>query len=137
MRAPSRTHARAKTLRSKLSLPEVLLWIRLRRRTPGKPNFRRQHPVGPYVRDFYCSEAKLCVEIDGQSHGMGDRPQRDAERDAYLKSIGIRVVRYAAIDVLREVDEIAYSIVQTALAPPQSSDLIGPLTAPPFHGGAS
>jgi very-short-patch-repair endonuclease len=78
MKAPKSTHGRARVLRSTLSLPEKLLWVRLRRREPGLPRFRRQHPIGPFVLDFYCSDARLDIEIDGQSHGMGDRPERDA-----------------------------------------------------------
>jgi len=57
-----------------MSVPEARLWNRLRWREPGKPIFRRQHPIGPYVVDFYCAKANLAVEIDGMSHDMGDRP---------------------------------------------------------------
>ena len=85
MRAPSPTPKRAKRLRGDMSLPEVLLWARLRRRQPGIPPCRRQHPIGPYVLDFYFSDARLCIEVDGYSHGTADRPQRDARRDAWLR----------------------------------------------------
>ena len=102
MRAPTPTHARARSLRATLSLPEKLLWVRLRRRDPGHPTFRRQHPIGPFILDFYCSDARLCIEIDGASHSMGDRPARDARRDAYLQSQGIEVVRIAASYVLED-----------------------------------
>jgi very-short-patch-repair endonuclease len=61
-----------------MSLPEVMLWKGLRGRQPGKPVFRRQHPLGPYVLDFFCPSARLCVEIDGGSHSFGDRPRADA-----------------------------------------------------------
>ena len=102
MRAPTSTHARARKLRGSLSLPEKLLWVRLRRRDSEQPTFRRQHPVGPFVLDFYCSAARLCIEVDGASHSMGDRPQRDERRDAYLLSRGIGVVRIAASYVLED-----------------------------------
>jgi very-short-patch-repair endonuclease len=69
MRAPSHTHRNARRLRQDMSLPEVLLWARLRHRQPGVPRCRRQHPIGPYVLDFYFSEAKLAIEVDGYSHG--------------------------------------------------------------------
>jgi very-short-patch-repair endonuclease len=114
MRAPTRTIGVAQNLRRKMSPPEVRLWNRLRRREPGLPVFRRQHPVGPYVLDFYCSAARLAVELDGISHDMGDRPQRDLERDAWLKAHGIEVVRIAVSDLPRNVDELADSIVQMA-----------------------
>ena len=91
------------------------MWNRLRRREPGLPVFRRQHPVGPYVLYFYCASARLAVELDGISHDMGDRPQRDLERDAWLKANGIEVVRIAVSELPRNVDEVAHSIVQMAL----------------------
>ena len=106
MQASPKTRDRAKALRAKLSPPEVKLWLLIRHRDPEKPTFRRQHPVGPFILDFYCAKAKLAVEIDGWSHNMGD-PTRDERRDAWLLSQGIRVVRYTAKDVFRDPGEIA------------------------------
>jgi very-short-patch-repair endonuclease len=82
MRAPPETIASARRLRRALSPPEVKLWSRLRLRAPGLLAFRRQHPIGPYVLDFYCAKARLAVEIDGMSHDLGDRLERDVRRDA-------------------------------------------------------
>ena len=106
MRAPDQTHKRAKALRSTMSLPETLLWVRLRRRDTDRPTFRRQHPVGPYVLDFYCALARLCIEVDGASHSMGDRPERDERRDAWLLANGIEVVRIAASSVLEDPESV-------------------------------
>ena len=123
MRSLSKVHRRAKTLRAHLSLPEGLPWSRLRRlRRQEGPTFRRQHPVGPYILDFYCSSARLCIEVDGQAHGFGDRPLRDDRRDAYLKSQGIRVLRVAASLVLDDPEAVAMWLVDEARAPPQSAD---------------
>jgi len=97
-----------------MSLPEVLLWARLRHRQPDIPRCRRQHPVGPYVLDFYFAEARLGVEVDGYAHGTGDRPQRDARRDGWLRTQGVKVMRYAASDVLEDPDGIAASILDAA-----------------------
>jgi len=96
--------------------PETRLWIRLRARRPGQPAFRRQHPVGPYVLDFYCAEAELCVEVDGWGHNMGDQPSRDERRDAWLASQGLDILRISAVDVLKDADAVADIIVQTAVA---------------------
>ena len=74
------TLRRARALRGAMSLPEVLLWRVLRRR-PGGLKFRRQQPAGPFVADFYCHEARLIVELDGEAHNRGYRPFRDGERD--------------------------------------------------------
>jgi len=124
LRALSKIHRRAKTMRGRLSLPEGLLWTRLRLlRRQGGPTFRRQHPVGPYVLDFYCSVARLCIEVDGQAHGFGDRPARDRRRDAYLATLGIRVLRTPASAVLDDPEAIAAWLADEARAPPQSSDL--------------
>lgn len=59
MRAPAQTMRLARQLRRKLSPPEARLWRVLRLRGPGLPVFRRQHPIGPYVLDFYCAKARL------------------------------------------------------------------------------
>src|SRR5271154_4532373 len=99
MRAPTETVENARRLRRNLSPPEARLWSRLRTRGPGSPVFRRQHPIGPYVLDFYCAKARLAVEIDGIGHDMGGRPQRDERRDAWLKKHGVTVVRIPAAEV--------------------------------------
>jgi very-short-patch-repair endonuclease len=69
MRAPKRTADMAKALRVNLSLPEAMLWRELKRSAGGEVQFRKQHPFGPYVLDFYCARARLCVEVDGYAHG--------------------------------------------------------------------
>lgn len=65
MDAPRETITRARDLRRKLTLPEVILWTALRGRHLDGRRFRRQHPFGAYILDFYCDEARLAVEIDG------------------------------------------------------------------------
>jgi very-short-patch-repair endonuclease len=86
----------------------------LRARLPGHPVFRRQHPIGPYVLDFYCAAARLAIEIDGISHDMAERPGRDARRDAWLAKRHIKVVRIPAADLRYGVDETADAIVRMA-----------------------
>ena len=98
-------------LRREMSLPEAMLW-RLLRRSPGGVKFRRQHAIGPFVADFYCPAAKLVIEIDGASHDMGDRPTRDDERGAYLKSLGLEVTRIPARDVLKDARAVADALVR-------------------------
>jgi very-short-patch-repair endonuclease len=115
MRAPTKTIGRAQQLRRKLSAPEVILWSRLCERAPGKPVFRRQHPIGPYVLDFYCAKARLAIELDGAGHDTGDRPQRDLRRTVWLEVRGITVMRIAANDLTRRLDEVADAIVRMAV----------------------
>ncbi len=78
--------------------------------------FRRQHPIGPYVLDFYCAKARLAVEVDGISHDMGDRPQRDTRRDARLRAQGVSIMRIPAGQVMLAIDEVVDSIVRAATA---------------------
>ncbi len=114
MRTPAKTISNAQRLRRALSVPEARLWKRLRARAPGQPVFRRQHPVGPYVLDFYGAKARLAIEIDGVSHDMGTQPQRDLHRDAWLEARGVAVVRIAARDLTGNIDEAADAIVRMA-----------------------
>src|SRR3954452_20377057 len=107
MRVPRPRITKARHLRRTLSVPEARLWTRLRERAPGRPVFRRQHPIGPYVLDFYCAKARLAIGIDGLSHDMGDRPHRDTRRDAWLQTRGIEVVRIAAADLMYGCDAAA------------------------------
>ena len=100
MRAPSRTVRQARQLRREMSLPEVLLWRELRRRAVAGLQFRRQHPVGPFVLDFYCASARLAVEVEGAAHDDPERAERDARRRARLAERGIRVLRVPAREVL-------------------------------------
>jgi very-short-patch-repair endonuclease len=90
LRDKNETVLRARALRRNLTLPEALLWQVLRRR-PNGFKFRLQHPIGRCIVDFYCAAAKLVIEVDGQSHSMGDNPQRDLRQDAWLRSAGLRV----------------------------------------------
>ena len=90
--------------------PEAAIWTRIRTRQPGRPSFRRQHPIGPYILDFYCAPLNLAIEIDGQIHDLGDNPEHDNRRTAWLNAQGIEVIRFSAADVLKNADEIADAI---------------------------
>ncbi|MBU1385535.1 MAG: endonuclease domain-containing protein [Alphaproteobacteria bacterium] len=110
MYPPRITVARARNLRRKLTLPEVLLWQALRGRKLGGARFRRQHPVGPYILDFYCETARLAVEVDGQGHDHPDQMRHDARRTAWLNARGISVYRLAARDVLGNPEGVVAAI---------------------------
>ena len=108
--APRKTVMRARQLRKAMSLPEILLWRILKARHDGL-KFRKQHPIGPYILDFFCFERSIAIEIDGQSHDMGDRPERDVARDAWLAARRIKVIRIAAKDVLADAETVAQSLI--------------------------
>ena len=110
MHAPSETRDFAKHLRRNLSLPEGLLWRALKAAGPEGLKFRKQHPIGPYVLDFYCHALRFCVEVDGAWHGYGGQPLRDDKRDGYLADKGISTLRISAELVLADVDDAIRAI---------------------------
>ena len=114
-KAEGRGVPRARKLRQSMSLPEVILWRLLRTRPDGL-KFRRQHASGPYILDFFCSDARLAIEIDGEAHSRGERPQRDAARDAYFARAGIRTLRIAARDVLEDINAVVTLVLVEAAA---------------------
>eukprot|EP01042_Synura_sphagnicola_P028762 gene28762-37102_t len=100
----------ARRLRSEMTPPESRIWARLRVRDKDGLNFRRQHPKGPYVLDFYCARARLAIEVDGLVHATGDQPKRDAIRDAWLLEQDITTYRIPASEIMADPDEVALGI---------------------------
>jgi very-short-patch-repair endonuclease len=113
MVASDETIQYARKLRRRLTLPEVLMWQALRRRGLAGLRFRRQHPIGTYILDFYCDELRLAVEVDGQSHDHPDRIAHDQRRTDWLNRQGIQVIRFAARDVLADMDGALGTIRRT------------------------
>ncbi|WP_281178777.1 endonuclease domain-containing protein [Sphingomonas pruni] len=108
---------RARQLRRDMTYPEILLWQRLRG-SPGGFRFRRQHPIGAdYVADFYCSSARLVIEVDGEVHASAGAQKGDTTRDAYMRSRGLDIVRIPAREVLGNADDVANSILSLAARP--------------------
>jgi very-short-patch-repair endonuclease len=91
---------RARKLRHQATYPERKLWQILRNRQIAGLKFRRQYPIGPYVADFCCTEAKLIVEVDGNSH-IGRRTV-DLTRHRWLERQGMTVMRVTNDQVLRD-----------------------------------
>ena len=87
---------RARAMRKAMTEPEVMLWSRLRGRRGDRPTFRRQHPVGSLILDFYCPSLRFAVEVDGSTHWDDDAKLRDARRDHWLEAQGITVMRIPA-----------------------------------------
>ena len=82
----------ARRLRRSQTDAERKLWSRLRERRLCGTRFRRQHPIGPFIADFCCTEAKLVIELDGGQHALITRS--DSERTAFLARQGYRVIRF-------------------------------------------
>ena len=114
---PTSTQRKAAALRKSMSLPEVLLWNELRQRPEGL-KFRRQHPAGRFILDFYCASARLAVEVDGHAHNTGERPKSDTTRRLWLENHGVRVLRISAARVLANPTAAAEAIARYALTDP-------------------
>ncbi len=127
LRKPT-VYAARKLLRT-MTLPEAMLWQRLRGPSLGA-KVRRQHPIGPYVVDFYVREWRLVVEVDGEAHNLADQPERDAVRDEFLALNGNRMLRVAARDVMKDIDGVLEGILAQA-----SSPLHHPADGPPPRAG--
>jgi very-short-patch-repair endonuclease len=110
------TFKRAIRLRRALTPQEVGLWLRLKNRRLGGFKFRCQHPIGPYILDFYCAEARLAVEIDGQSHWSAEQAAHDDRRDAYFQAMGIETLRLSA-ELLKAPDRAAEVVLEVLRRP--------------------
>ena len=130
---PSQTVKRARRFRRTMSPPEVMLWQRLRQR-PGGFKFRRQHPAGDFVLDFFCSEARLAIEVDGASHEMDSRQRADEMRDSWLRLRSVETLRVSASDVTRSPNRVIEWIIC------RCEERVGPLhrssSGPPPRSGA-
>jgi very-short-patch-repair endonuclease len=103
-------------MRRTMTEPEVILWSRLRGGGGNRPIFRRQHPIGSIILDFYCAKLKLAIEVDGATHWDHEAQLRDAARDRWLAAQGIHVVRIPASQVYRDIDWVMDHILVTVAA---------------------
>lgn len=83
-----------KVLRSNLTPAEAKLWSYLQNSKLGNRKFRRQHSIENYILDFYCPSEKIAIELDGDTHNILNQKEADKTRDLFLKSIGIKVLRF-------------------------------------------
>lgn len=101
---------RAKRLRHDQTDAERKLWMHLRSRQMNGFKFRRQQPIGRYIVDFFCSESKLVVELDGGHHV--DQIEADMRRTEFLAKAGYRVLRFWDNDVLTDTEAVLQKIVE-------------------------
>ncbi len=115
-RSSAAVQTRARELRQTLTPAERRLWQRLRSGQLGGHLFRRQYPAGRVIVDFFCPDAKLVIEIDGDSHGQ--QVDYDAERTRWLsEQKKYRVIRFTNSDVEHNLDAVLDAIL-AALRPP-------------------
>jgi len=110
----------ARSMRKESTEAEELLWDRLRAKRLAGLKFRRQHPVGRFVLDFYCVEQGIAIEVDGAVHDSQET--EDSARQEYLEARGIRFLRFTNDTVLKDIDLVLSDIASTLAAP-----------SPPLH----
>lgn len=98
---------------------EIILWSYLKRKQLNGYKFRRQYSIGNYVVDFYCPKLKLVIEIDGDSHFTLDAIKYDNTRTNFIKSVGIRIIRFTNLDIKYNIEQVLLEIIKT-LRPPAS-----------------
>jgi very-short-patch-repair endonuclease len=107
-----RLKSKARSLRASLTYAEQRLWTRLRRKQILGIQFYRQKPIGNYIVDFYASAVGLVVEVDGSQHFDAAHTKHDRSRTAYLKRLGLRVLRFTDRQVLLELDAVVEEILR-------------------------
>ena len=100
---------RQRQMRREPSPGERRLWSALRKKQLGF-KFRRQHPIGRYIADFYSREAHLVVEVDGAGHFTDEARSYDAERDAFMRCLELDVLRFTTIEVERNLEGVCLAI---------------------------
>ncbi|MEZ5893442.1 MAG: endonuclease domain-containing protein [Parvularculaceae bacterium] len=107
-----KTTERAQRLRREPTPAERKLWTRLKAKQLNGLQFRRQHPIGPFIVDFYCAALKLAIEIDGDSHGNDEAQRRDEKRSAFIASKGVRLIRFWNSDIHERLDGVLADILE-------------------------
>jgi very-short-patch-repair endonuclease len=135
MRAGERkSRSFAKGLRRRMTDAEVILWSRLRRKPRDGLQFRRQHPIGPYIADFACVAMWLVIEVDGDTHSTEDEIAHDMKRDAFMRERGWRVFRITNHDVYKNLDGVLEGIYR-ALPLPPADPRVARIGLPRNNGG--
>jgi very-short-patch-repair endonuclease len=101
-------------LRRDATKAEKKLWYLLQRGQMAGLSFRRQHPLGKYIIDFYCSPLKLAIEVDGGQHNEQAHQAHDGRRSQWLRGKGVTVLRFWNNDVLQNIEGVWDEIERTA-----------------------
>ena len=116
MKANPKTRQRAKAMRRNLTDAERILWSQLKGKQVNGWQFRKQHPVGPYIADFACVRAKLIIEVDGDSHTEAQHVAHDAKRTSFLERQGWSVHRIWNFEIYNNLNAVMDGIY--AILPP-------------------
>ena len=100
---------KAKNLRKNMTVAEEVLWMYLKKGIGGY-KFRRQHPIGIYIADFFCYKLRLIVEVDGSIHNNSDTKSNDIIRQSDLEKSGYIVIKFNNVDIYKHVDIVLNKI---------------------------
>ena len=101
-------------LRKNMTPAEKILWQKLRNKKVKGYRFRRQHPINKFIADFFCYEAMLVIEVDGEIHTQARQSERDHERTQMLKELGIQELRFSNQEVYENIEKVI-KIIETEL----------------------
>ena len=113
-------------MRKEKTEAEELLWQALRNKQVGNCKFRRQHPIGQFIADFYCHEAGLIIEVDGGYHNKADQKTYDKARTQVINDFGVKVIRFTNEEILSNLTEVVKKV----------SEVLQPLSPSPSGEGA-
>lgn len=108
--AKPETFLKAKVLREKMTIPEKLLFERLRKNQLLGLRFKAQHPISQFIVDFYCHQLRLVIEIDGEIHENNEAKEYDSNRTIELEKFGLKVIRFKNEDVIDNIDSVISEI---------------------------
>ena len=112
------TFRNARDLRKEMTCAEKKVWNELRDRKLAGYKFRRQHPVGQFIVDFYCPGQGLVIEIDGGVHLLEEKVEKDANRTAELDRLGLKVIRFTNDEVQTDIINVITKIKEALKPPP-------------------
>ncbi|HEY4920530.1 MAG TPA: endonuclease domain-containing protein [Xanthobacteraceae bacterium] len=132
---PTKLRVRSRALRRSMTDAERIIWYGVRAHRLNGASFRRQAPIGPFIVDFVCHDARVIVEIDGGQHFEDAHEKRDAQRDAFLAGKGYRVLRFSNHDVMSNrggvLEAIANAVLGASPSPPSPASGGGGATTEP------
>lgn len=106
----SQLKPKTRDLRKNMTDAEIHLWQRIKGKQLQGLQFYRQKPIGIYIVDFYCPQVKLILEIDGGQHYEKENMEKDRIRDEYFQKLGLKVLRFNNIEVLKNIDGVVESV---------------------------
>jgi very-short-patch-repair endonuclease len=102
------TFQNARRLRKNMTPTEKILWSYLGKKQLNGMRFRKQHPIGDYIADFYCHELKLIIEVDGPIHNQ--KLEYDRTRTEEMAKVGLQVIRFTNDEIIADIGSVIEKI---------------------------